>query len=127
MSENATAGVPECAAVQGEGDSWECMKCAQAWDDADHRPPCRQLTWAVLRDAADLAALLIEQSQRALVKAGIRVVRDQAELRRAMELRKIVAWIDRTHPPAPAPRSPINIGYVRVGMRDKKAEGADDE
>lgn len=83
----------ECAAVELD-EGMECERCALAWDKADARPPCAPVTFARLRAAALAAAERIEQSQRALVAAGLRGFRHQPALAHAMELRRLAALVD---------------------------------
>jgi len=83
----------ECAAVE-TGEGFECDRCALAWDARDARPPCAAVTFTRLRDAALDEADRIEQSQRALVAAGLRAFRHQPRLMRAMELRRLAALVD---------------------------------
>lgn len=90
---------PACVALKLSDSTWECEKCALAWDDGDTRPDCQKLTYARLAAAALEEAERIEQSQRALVLVnatpGLRRFRHQGELKRAMELRAVARMVDR--------------------------------
>jgi hypothetical protein len=90
---------PPCVALKLADSTWECEKCALAWDDGDKRPDCLTLTYGRLAAAATEQAERIEQSQRALTLVndtpGLRRFRHQGELKRAMELRALVKLVDR--------------------------------
>jgi hypothetical protein len=89
-----------CVALKLSDSTWECEKCALAWDDGDKQPDCLKLTYARLAAAALEEAERIEQSQRALVLVndtlGLRRFRHQGEIKRAMELRAVARLVDKT-------------------------------
>jgi hypothetical protein len=85
----------DCAAKPAAGGVFECERCAQAWEDGDKPLVCRVLTNQRLREVAADEAARIEQSQRALVAAGLRERRSAEMLSRAMEFRVMVRLFDK--------------------------------
>lgn len=94
----AKAAAADCQAAPFEGGVWECGRCALAWHEDDRRPPCSPVTYTRLEAAAIEEATKIEQSQRALVAAGLRVRPHQPALKRAMELRAIARLVEKIKP-----------------------------
>jgi len=138
-----SSAAPSPAPAQSDGDcvaflrldgTWECERCAKAWQEGDAAPACSVVTYARLRAAADEAAHRIEQNQRALLAAGHITQRDQVLLTLAMELRALVRMVDAVKDDAavraalarqarrPPRSSGPSTGYVRVGMKAKPQE-----
>lgn len=88
-----------CVALKLADNTYECEKCALAWDYGDKAPACLTLTYARLKAAALEEAERIEQSQRALTLVndtpGLRRFRYQPELKRAMELKALARLVDK--------------------------------
>lgn len=87
------SGEGVCQASEFDG-AMVCERCCLAWDVDDKPPPCAAVTFTRLRDAALAEAERIEQSQRALVAAGLRAHRYQPALARALELRRLARLVE---------------------------------
>lgn len=96
-----------CKVIKHDDDVWRCDACAIAYHDRQvPRPGCAPVTYTRLRDAALDEAGRLEQSQRALVAAGLREIPSGEKLTRAMEFFAIVRLIDKLAPPPARTPSP---------------------
>jgi hypothetical protein len=94
MSNKVAAAV--CAAVLSAGGTWECERCALAWDDGDKAPACSTVTYSRLRAVAEEEAERIRQSQDAILEARPQQrFRNQEQLTKRMAFLALVRLIDK--------------------------------
>jgi hypothetical protein len=83
----------------------QCLRCALAWDDGDMAPACEPLTYPRLAAAALAEAALLEEAASLStrgdpndpdpLKRPVCRFRDQAALKRAMEMRALARMVGR--------------------------------
>lgn len=83
-----------CAAIL-VGGTFECERCALAWDDGDRPPLCSTLTYARLKQAAEDEADRIRQSLDAIIEARPeQKFRNKEQLKKRMEFLALARLVD---------------------------------